>query len=130
MHGCLNARTTTLPTISPVDRPTSPGGYTVRGDDYGAAVIVHPYSVTATTSLFPEHLQGQRDSAQDGEQWEIVKIVGKRRTKSGYKYNVRWKNTWLPRSKLENAQKLLQDLEVRGCAQRGCKRGQRKVANR
>jgi len=125
MHGCLNARTTTSPTISLVDRPTSPGGQTIRGGDHGAAVIVHSYSVTAATSLFPEHLQGQRDSALDGEEWEIVKIFGKRRTRSGYEYNVRWKNTWLPRSELENAQELLQDFEVQGRAQSGRKRGQR-----
>lgn len=99
MHDCLNARTTTSPTTLPVDRPTSPGAQTVRGGDHGAAVIIHPYSVTAATSLFPERLQGQRDSALDEEEeLEILKIVGKRRTKSGYEYNVRWKNAWLPRS--------------------------------
>jgi len=87
MHGCLNARTTTSPTTSPVDRPTSPGAQTVRGGDHGAAVIICPYSVTAATSLFPERLQGQRDSALDEEEWEIVKIVGKRRTRSGYECN-------------------------------------------
>jgi len=55
MHGRLNARTTTSPTTSPVDRPTPPGAQTVR-----AAVIIHPYSVTAATSLFPQRIQGQR----------------------------------------------------------------------
>jgi hypothetical protein len=130
MHGCLNARTTTSPTTSPVDRPTSPGAQTVRGGDHGAAVIICPYSVTAATSLFPERLQGQRDSALDEEEWEIVKIVGKRRTRSGYECNVRWKNTWLPRSELGNAQELLQDFDVRGRAQRGRKRGQRARAEK
>ncbi len=131
MHGCLSARTTTSPATSPVDRPTSLGAQTISGDDHGAAVIIHPYSVTAATSLFPERLQGQRDSALDEKkEWEIVKIVGKKRTSSGYEYNVRWRNTWLPRSELGNAQELLQDFEVRGRAQRGRKRGQRARAEK
>jgi len=75
-------------------------------------VIARLYSFIAVTSLFPERLQGQRDSALDEEEeWEIVKIVGKRRTRS---YNVRWKNTWLlPRSKLGNAQELLASSGIR-----------------
>jgi hypothetical protein len=129
MHGCLNARTTTSPTTSPVDRPTSLGGQTVRGGDHGAAVIVRPYSVTAATPPSPER-EGQRDLTQDEEDWEIVKIVGKRRTRSGYEYNVRWKNTWLSRSELGNAQELLQDFEVRGRAQSGRKRAQRARAEK
>ncbi len=51
-----------------------------------------------------------------------MKIVGKRPTRSGYEYNVRWKNTWLPGSELGNAQELLQDLEARGPVQCGRKR--------
>jgi len=67
MHGCLNARTTTFPTISLVDRSTSPGAQTIRGGNHEAAVIICPYSVTAATSLFSERLQGQRDSALNEE---------------------------------------------------------------
>jgi len=36
---------------------------------------------------------------------------------------VRWKNTWLPKGELGNAQKLLREFEAKGRAQRGCKRG-------
>jgi len=130
-HDYLNARTTISPTTSPVDRPTSPSAQTVRGGDHGAAVIIHPYSVTAATSPFPERLQGQRGSALDEEEeWEIVEIIGKRRRGNGYEYKVHWKNTWLPRSKLRNAQELLQDFEVRNRAQHGCKQGQRACAEK
>jgi len=68
MHGCLNARTTTSSTISLVDRPISSGAQTIREEDHEAAVIICPYSVIATTSLFPKRLQGQRDSALDEEE--------------------------------------------------------------
>jgi hypothetical protein len=82
--GAFSQGHTTFSTISPVDRPTPLGAQTVRGGDYEAAVIIHPYSVIAATSLFPEHIQGQRDSALDEEEeWEIVKAVDKRRTRSG-----------------------------------------------
>jgi len=119
----LNGRTINEPTIPSLDRPTLPRvtlsqdlhKQTICGGDYGAGVAIHSYSVTAVTSRFPEHLQGKRHSALDEEkEWEIMKIVGKRRTRSGYEYNVHWKNTWLPRSELGNAQELLQDLELRG----------------
>ena len=131
MHDCLNARTIILSTISLVDRSTSLGDQTIREGDHEAAVSVYPYSVTVDISHFPDRLRGQRDSLLDEEdEWEIVKIVGKRRTRSGYKYNVRWKNTWLPRRELENALKLLHGFEVRGRAQRGRERGQRTCAKK
>jgi len=130
-HGCVNTRFATSPTTSPIDRPTSLGGQTVHEGDHGAAAIVHPYSVTVDISHFPDRLRGQRDSLLDEEdEWEIVKIVGKRWTSSGYEYNVRWKDTWLPRSELGNAQELLQEFIVRGRAQRGRKRGQRARAEK
>ncbi len=130
-HDYLNGRTINEPIILPLDRPTLPSvtlsrdlhRQTIRGGDCGAGVAAHPYSITAVTSRFPERLQGQRHSALDGEkEWEIMKIVGKRRTRSGYEYNVRWKNTWLPKSELGNAQELLQDFEVRGTVQSGRER--------
>ena len=65
-------------------------------------------SSTAATSLFPECLRRQRDSALNEEnEWDMVKIIGKRRTRSDYEYKVHWEDTWVPRSELENAQELL-----------------------
>ena len=41
----------------------------------------------------------------------------------GYEYRVRWKDIWLPRSELGNAQRLLQEFEVRHRVQCGWKQG-------
>lgn len=40
----------------------------------------------------------------------MKKIVDKRRVGKGYEYKVHWKGTWLPRSELENAKRLLRNL--------------------
>ncbi len=42
------------------------------------------------------------------QEWEITKIVGKRRVGKVYEYKVRWRSTWLPRRELGNAQQLLE----------------------
>ena len=39
----------------------------------------------------------------ESQQWEIRKIISKRRTRWGCEYNVVWANSWLPRSELGNA---------------------------
>lgn len=36
-------------------------------------------------------------------EWEIAKIVDKRRVRQGYEYEVHWKRIWLPKSELGNA---------------------------
>ncbi len=56
------------------------------------------------------------------EEWEIVMIVGKRRTRKDYEHEVRWKNIRLPRSEVVNAQSLLREFEAWGRAQCGRKR--------
>ena len=61
----------------------------MRGGEYGAAAIVNLLGVTVATPPSLER-EGQRDLAQDEEEdWEIVKIVGKRRTRKGCEYKVR-----------------------------------------
>ena len=50
----------------------------------------------------------------DEEEWEIVKIVGKRRTGRGDEYKVYWKERWLLESDLGNAQELLLQFEAQG----------------
>ncbi len=42
----------------------------------------------------------------DEEEWEIRRIVGKRRGGKGYDYKVCWKDTWLRDCELGNAQEL------------------------
>lgn len=85
-HGCLNPHTATESTTSSLDCSPSPsvtlpqdrGGQTVREGDHGAAAIIDRFRVTAVTPPFPEW-QGQPGLAQDEkEDWEIVRIVGKR----------------------------------------------------
>ena len=55
--------------------------------------------------------QGQRASMSHGKEWEIEKIVGKRCTRRGYEYKVRWQDMWLLRSELGNAQGLVQQFD-------------------
>lgn len=59
----------------------------------------------------PKEGQGQRGSVSHRQEWEIEKIVGKRHTRRGYEYKVRWHDTWLLGSELGNAQELLQQFD-------------------
>ena len=129
-HGCLNPHTGTEPTTSfldcqttvSIDLPQDRVEQTVRGGEYGAAATVNPSGVTAT-SPFPER-EGQRDLAQDEEEdWEIVKIVGKRWTRKGCQYKVRWKDTWMSDSELSNAARLVREFDAQVRGQPGGKRG-------
>jgi len=128
--GCLSP-TTTEPTTSPFDSPISPSvalshhpvEQAIRGGDGGAAAIFYlPHAITATPPLPKQH-QDQGGSALDEEEWEIVRIVGKRRRGKGYEYKVCWKRTWLRECELGNAQELLREFEAKRQAQRGGKRG-------
>jgi len=133
-HGCLSPATTTEPTteptISPINRPISPsvalpqdrGTQAVHGGDHGATATVDLLGVTATP-LSHEQPQDQGGSALYEEEWEIVRIVGKRRRGKGYEYKVCWKKTWLLERELGNAQELLREFKVERQAQRGGKRG-------
>ncbi len=138
-HGCLSPATTTEPTTapttepttSPIDRPIPPsvalpqdrGTQAVHGGDHGATATVDPLGVAAATPLSHEQPQDQGGSALDEEEWEIVRIVGKRRRGKGYEYKVCWKKTWLLEYELGNAQELLREFEVKRQAQWGGKRG-------
>ncbi len=128
-HGCLSPATTTEPTTSPFDRPTSPSvalscdpvEQAISGGDRGAAATVHPHAITLPPPL-PEQHQDPGGSALDGEEWEIVRIVDKRRSEKGYEYPMCWKRTWLRECELGNAQELLRQFEAKRQAQWGGKR--------
>lgn len=115
-HGCLSIQNTE-PIAEPIDRPTSPGPALpqhlckriVGEDDHGAAVVASPPS--AITSPLSPQSQAQ-NTALEEQEWEITEIVGKRRAGKGYEYRVRWKDTWLRRSELGNAQRLLKEFEA------------------
>ena len=125
-HGCLSPRIT-----GPTTEPTTPSialshdriEQAIRGGDCRPAVTVHPPSAVTVTPLFPEQPQDQGSSALDEEEWEIVRIVGKRRRGKDYEYKVCWKKTWLLERELGNAQELLREFETKHRTQRGGKRG-------
>ena len=133
-HGCLSPNTTlptTSSTTSSLDRSISPSvalscdrvKQTIRGGDRGAATTVYPLHAIAIIPRIPKQPEDRGASALDEEEWEIVRIVDKRWTESGYEYKVRWEETWLLESELGNEQELLRYFEAQGRAQRGRKRG-------
>ncbi len=129
-HGCLSSPTTE-PTPSFIDRPISSSVALSRdrveqatcGGDRGiTATIYHPHAITVPPTL-AERPQDQGTSALNEEEWEITRIVGKRRRGKGYEYKVCWKKTWLLERELGNAQELLREFEAKYQAQQGGKRG-------
>jgi len=131
-QGCLSL-TITEPTTSPFDRLISPSvalsrdpvERTICGGNRETTPTVYALSVTAATPPSSEQSQDQGGSVLDKEDWEIVKILGKRRIGKSNEYKVRWKSTWLHRSELGNAQQLLRDFEAKGRAQQGRKQARR-----
>ena len=129
-HSCLSPPTT-KPTPTPINRPISSSVALYRdqveqatcGGDGGITTTVYPpHAITVPPPLAERH-QDQGSSALDEEEWEIVRIVGKRRRGRGYEYKVCWKKTWLLERELGNAQELLREFEAKHQAQRGGKRG-------
>ena len=122
---------TTEPTPTPINRPISSSvalyrnrveQATCRGD-CGITTTVHPPHAITVPPPLAERPQDQGGSALDEEEWEIVRIVGKRRRGKGYEYKVCWKETWLLECELGNAQGLLRKFEAKHQVQRGGKRG-------
>jgi len=113
---------TAEPSTEPIDRQTSPSaalpqhlyGQIVGEDDHRAAVVAIPPSASAPL-LSQQSKAGPLVPEED--EWEIRKIVCKRRAGKGYEYKVRWKDTWVPRSELGNAKELPRNFEARGRAQ-------------
>lgn len=90
---------------------------TISENDREAATIIHfSYIITVSLSLLEQH-QNQEDLALHEKEWEIVRIVDKRRREKNYEYKMCWKKTWLRECKLENTQKLLRDFKAKSWAQ-------------
>ena len=117
-------------TAEPIDRPC-PLSITSFEDqerrtihDGRMSAIVGSVGATATRPFAPEQPQGQGGPAEvEKQEWEVTKILDKRETGLGTEYRVRWKSTWLLRSELGNARRLLWEYEAKGRAQHGHKRG-------
>lgn len=100
---CLSPSANIKPVVSPCDHPNSPSNAlfhdrvkeTIPEDNRGAAATVHLPHNTIITSPLPEQSQVQGRVVLD-EEWEIVRIVGKRLRGKGYEYKICWKETWLP----------------------------------
>lgn len=126
-QGCLSPPTTTEPITEPTTSPSVAISrnlikQAIRGGNRGTAATVHPPHAITVISPLPEQPQDQEASVLDEEEWEIVRIVDKRRTGKGYEYKVYWKRTCLLESELGNAQELLRQFEAKRQAQRGGKR--------
>ena len=119
---------TPQPTTEPIDRPSFPSAAlpkqpymeVVSADDCGAAAVAHTDNVSPSPLSQPSPAP---TPALEEEDWEIRKIVGKRRVGKGYEYKVRWKDTWLARSELGNALRLLKEFEAQWGTHCGRKRG-------
>ena len=129
-YSCLSPPAT-KPTPSPIDRPISSSVALSRdrveqvtcGGDRRITATIYPLHASPVPPPLAERPQDQGGSALDEEEWEIIRIVGKRRRGKGYEYKVCWKETWLLERELENAQELLRKFEAKHQAQRGGKRG-------
>jgi len=93
----------------------------VGGDDLGVAAVASSPS-TSPPSASPS-APAQRSEAPtpalEEEEWEIRRIVGKRRAGKDDDYKVRWKDTWMAKCELAIAKRLLQEFEAQHRAQRG-----------
>ena len=91
----------------------------IREDDHGAAPVAnHPSAITPPS---PQQSEA-RASALEQNEWEVRRIIGKRRAGKVAEYRVRWKDMWLRRSELGNAKRLLQEFEARHRAQQKLKK--------
>ena len=124
-YDCADALTAPEPPNESFDRPTSPDqvlrqrrcGQVVREDRHGVAPVA---SLPSAAPPPPPQQSKARTLALEQDEWEVRSIVGKRRVgKKGFEYKVRWKDTWLRRSELTNAQRLLEDFEARHRAHSG-----------
>ncbi|KAL9124397.1 MAG: hypothetical protein Q9217_006269, partial [Psora testacea] len=103
---------------------TSPDSKSVKPEIHNATIPRGPASGTATSPPALEQAQGPGDAAQVEEpELEFIKILDMRETVSGTEYMIRWKNTWLPKSELGNARKLLRKFEAKNRARHGRKQG-------
>jgi len=106
----------------PLDPPASSDGASpqnlcgqaVGEFDRGAETVASPPS--ATTPSLPRQSESGASPFEQGE-WEVKRIVDRRRMGKGFQYRVRWKDIWMAKSELANAKRLLQEFEAQHRAQ-------------
>ena len=110
------------PPMQPFNRSTSsdqaqsthPISGVVREGDQGASPVadLSVSDLPIATSPSPPQQSEASTPVCEQDEWEDRRIVGKRRTAGGFEYKVRWRDTWLPKSELGNARRLLREFEA------------------
>jgi len=102
-------------------------------------VKIHPVVNVSRIRKYTSQVDGQRKEMpkpvviEGEEEWEVEKILNKRKVRGKDKYLVRWKgftaegDTWESRENLENAQELVEEFEEEYSKDNGEVRRQEKV---
>ena len=111
-----------LPTDEPISEPTDCPPYpstpapverdTPAGCDEGGPAVAIAGPPSASPPSLPRSSPAQTAPLEE-EEWEIKRIIDKRRKGRRYEYRVRWTDSWLLKSELGNAQRLLREFEAR-----------------
>jgi len=135
--GSSDASITPHPFVEPVDRPTSPfvpppeypsDPIISKGNRGGVIAASYPSAITPPLPQQPDE-QGDSTSDKEDDDWEIVRIIRKRRRRGADEYKVRWKSSWLPRSELGNAKRLVREFEMRDRTQQGARKRRAKCSS-
>jgi len=95
--------------------------------DLPTTVRIHPVVNVSQVRRYKSQVEGQRKEApqpvviEGEEEWEVEKIMNKRKVRGRDKYLVRWKgctveeDTWESRENLKNAMELVEEFEREYC---------------
>jgi len=95
--------------------------------DLPTTVRIHPVVNVSRVQQYKSQVEGQRKEApqpvviEEKEEWEVEKIMNKRKLQGREKYLVRWKrcmaeeDIWKSRENLKNVMKLVEEFEREYC---------------
>ena len=95
--------------------------------DLPTTVRIHPVVNVSRVQWYKSQVEGQRKEApqpvviEEEEEWEVERIMNKRRVRGKDKYLVRWKectaeeDTWESKENLKNAMELVEEFEKEYC---------------
>ena len=84
---------------------------------------IHPVVNVSQIVRYKEQVKGQKEEegklveVEGVEEWEVEKILNKKKMRRGEKYLIRWKgftaegDTWERRENLKNAEELIEEFE-------------------